>query len=335
MSPQNSQSGSTTGVVACVAYCHGRDARAVPVADIAATLAQPNNFLWIGLREPDSALITQVAQQVGAEASVLEDLQAPHRVAKVMDYDALVLIVAMTVEVRVSDGLPSFGETQLLIGDNFLLTIRRGAMAPHTVLRQQLEKKPDRLARGPDYVAAKLLDLLIDRYVVANDQFEKTVETMEQALMLRGIERAGVRRLYQVRRDFQRMHNNILPLGEVCRRLSRLEMTPVSSHAREQFGDLADRVARVDRLLTDLGDGLTFAFEAGMLIEQARQTDTTRRLAAWAAILAVPTAIAGIYGMNFEHMPELKWQYGYLTIVGGMAGICSYLYYRFRKAKWL
>jgi len=121
----------------------------------------------------------------------------------------------------------------------------------------------------------------------------------------------------------------------VCRRLAHIEMAPIDAQARVHFGELADRVSRVDRLLDNLGDGLTFAFEAGMMIEQAKQTETTRRLAAWAAILAVPTAIAGVYGMNFENMPELKWEYGYHFVVGGMATICGTLYYQFRKAKWL
>lgn len=322
-------------IVASRAYFNGRNPRTVDIGDLGQTIVEPEVLLWLGLKEPDEALLVRVALQLGLDPHVLDDLQAKHRMPKVMDYDSVVLIVAMTVEVRASDGLPTFGETQMLIGSNFLLTIRRGALAPHTELRRRLEKMPDRLARGSDFVAAELLDLLIDRYNLANDMFEKTIEPMEQTMLLRGLEKLKVRRLYQLRRDFHKMHNAISPLGEVCRRLAHVEMAPIDAQSRAQFGELSDRVSRVDRLLDNLGDGLTFAFEAGMLIEQAKQTETTRRLAAWAAILAVPTAIAGIYGMNFEYMPELKWKYGYLLIVGGMATICGTLYFRFKKAKWL
>lgn len=322
-------------IVASRAYFNGRNPRTVDIDDLGQALAEPQVLVWLGLKEPDDALLLRVALQLGLDTHVLDDLQAKHRMPKVMDYGSVVLVVAMTVEVRASDGLPTFGETQMLIGSNFLLTLRRGALAPHTELRRRLENMPDRLARGSDFVAAELLDLLIDRYNLANDMFEKTIEPMEQTMLLRGLEKLKVRRLYQLRRDFHKMHNAISPLGEVCRRLAHVEMAPIDTQARVQFGELADRVFRVDRLLDNLGDGLTFAFEAGMLIEQAKQTETTRRLAAWAAILAVPTAIAGIYGMNFEYMPELKWKYGYLLIVGGMAAICGTLYYRFRKAKWL
>ncbi len=322
-------------IVASKSYRHGKDAQDVPLENIAAAIADPQSQLWIGLKDPDDQLITRVARQLGLEQHVLEDLQARHRLPKVMDYDAVVLVIAMTVEIRAADGLPSFGETQMLIGQNFLLTIRRGALAPHTELRRRLESNPDRLARGCDYIAAELIDLLIDRYNIAYGLFEQSVESMEQALILRGYEGLRIRRLYQMRRDFQRMHVTIAPLGEVCRRLSHMVMTPIHSTTQSHFGDLADRASRVDQLLENLGDGLAFAFEAGMLIEQSRQTDTTRKLAAWAAILAVPTAIAGIYGMNFEYIPELKWKYGFLIAVGLMGTVCSFLYYRFRQAKWL
>jgi magnesium transporter len=330
--------GKTTAVseiIASRAYFNGRNPRSVDIDDLGQAIAEPEVLVWLGLKEPDDALLVRVASQLGLDPHVLDDLQAKHRMPKVMDYDSVVLVVAMTVEVRASDGLPTFGETQMLIGSNYLLTIRRGALAPHTELRKRLENMPDRLARGSDFVAAELLDLLIDRYNLANDMFEKTVEPMEQTMLLRGLEKLKVRRLYQLRRDFHKMHNAISPLGEVCRRLAHIEMAPIDAQARVQFGELSDRVSRVDRLLDNLGDGLTFAFEAGMLIEQAKQTETTRRLAAWAAILAVPTAIAGIYGMNFEYIPELQWKYGYFLILGGMVAICGTLYYRFRKAKWL
>jgi len=138
-----------------------------------------------------------------------------------------------------------------------------------------------------------------------------------------------------LRRDFHKMHNAISPLGEVCRRLAHIEMAPIDAQARVQFGELSDRVSRVDRLLDNLGDGLTFAFEAGMLIEQSKQTETTRKLAAWAAILAVPTAIAGIYGMNFKHLPELEWRYGYFIVLGALALVSFTMFRVFRRNKWL
>ena len=322
-------------VIASQSYVRGEESKAVLLDDIRQTIGEPQTMLWVGLKDPDQAMLDLVGKQLGLSEEVVGDLQARHRLPKVMDYEEVVLIVAMTIEIRATDGMPNFGETQILIGPNFLLTTRRGAVSSHTELRKRLEKMPGRIARGPDYIATELLDLMIDRYNIAYDQFEKTVENIEQSMLMRGIEGFKVKKLYQIRRDFQRMHSMIAPLEEVCRRLSRVEMMPVSSVERLRFADLSDRVGRVDRLLDNLGDGLAFAFEAGMLIEQSKQTDTTRRLAAWAAILAVPTAIAGIYGMNFDNIPELKWKYGFLMSIAFMGTVCSFMYYKFRQSKWL
>ena len=326
---------ASTAVVASSVYGPDGQGRAVDVAQISAALKAENSFLWVGLLDPVPSLIDEIIAQLGLAPEVGQDMAAMHRVAKVMDYGAALLVVAMTVEVRSTDGLPAFGETQFLIGSNYLITLRRGALASYTALRQRLEGRPDQLTQGSAFVVSELLDLLIDRYSLAHDMFERAAEPMEQTMILRGLEKLKVRRLYQLRRDFQRMHNAIAPLGEVCRRLSHREFLPIKASVRPLFADLADRVNRIDRVLDNLSDGLNFAFEAGMLIEQAKQTETTRRLAAWAAILAVPTAIAGIYGMNFEYMPELQWKYGYLAILGLMGTICGTLFYKFRQAKWL
>ena len=117
--------------------------------------------------------------------------------------------------------------------------------------------------------------------------------------------------------------------------MARLKPAPISEHSREHFLALAHRIQSMDRLFSKLSEDLSFAFEAGMLVEQLRQTDTTRKLAAWAAIIAIPTAVAGVYGMNFENMPELKWEYGYYLVLGLMASACGTLYALFRRAKWL
>lgn len=335
LDPQVKAGQTQPALIASRTYFKGKQAQDVPLNKIGSVLNESGHLLWVGLKDPDKKMLMDVSEQLGLDSHVLEDMQAKHRLPKVMDYDAVVLVVAMTIEISASDGVPTYGETQLLIGLNFLLTIRRGAMAPHTELRKRLESMPDKLARGSDFIAAELIDLLIDRYNVAYDVFEKAVGNMEHGLIVRGLEGLSIKRLYQMRRDFQKMHSSIAPLGEVCRRLGHLDFSPISASVRSHFNDLSDRVVRVDRLFDTLGSGLAFAFEAGMLIEQSKQTDTTRKLAAWAAILAVPTAIAGIYGMNFENIPELKWKYGFWAVTGMMVSVCGYLYYRFRRAKWL
>ena len=320
-------------VVACVAYQDGRDAKQVPIDGIAQYVGQSQSLLWVGLKSPAPELLAGVARALRLGEKAVDELIAPHRRPKIIDFGCAVLIVAITVEI--DSQKPLFGETQIIIGKGFLLTIRRGASSSHTELRQRLEAAPDLLARGSDFVAAELLDLLVDRYVAAATRLEHVVEAAEQKLMIRGQKDADVRKVYRQRRDLLRIHTAISPMAEICRRLARVEMSGIDLQARPYFGEVADRVVRVDELFNGLREALAFAFEASLMIGQAQQNDTTRKLAAWAAILAVPTAIAGIYGMNFEYMPELHAHYGYPITVAVIVGACSVLYWRFKKTGWL
>ncbi|WP_256977636.1 magnesium and cobalt transport protein CorA [Bordetella genomosp. 10] len=320
-------------VVASVGYTQGRSPARVPIEGLSAYIGKENSLLWIGLKNPHPELLAEVSDALRLGPKALEEIGESHRRPKIIDYGHVVLVVAVTVEIE--GDRPMFGETQLVIGDGFLLTVRRGATASHSVVRERLEAAPDLLARGSDYVASELLDLLVDRYVQAATRLESVVEHAEQKLLIRGAKDSDIRKLYRQRRDLLRIHNAIAPLAEICRRLSRVEMTAIDANARPYFGEVADRVVRIDELVAALREALAFAFEASLMIGQSQQNDTTRRLASWAAILAVPTAVAGIYGMNFEHMPELKWAYGYPSALVGIAVACGLLYWRFRRAGWL
>ena len=320
-------------VVASTAYIGGRRGERVPVERIHEYVGRERSLLWIGLKDPHPELMAQVAGELGIGAKATEEIGEAHRRPKIIDYGNVVLVVAITVEVQ--NERPMFGETQIIIGDGFLWTVRRGATATHTVLRERLEAAPDLLARGSDYIAAELLDLLVDTYVTAARRLEGLVENAEKTLLIRGAKDTDVRRLYRQRRDLLRIHDAISPLEEICRRLARVEMTAIDASARPYFTEVADRVVRVVELVGALRESLAFAFEASLMIGQSQQNDTTRRLASWAAILAVPTAVAGIYGMNFRYMPELDWPYGYWVTLAGISAACGFLYWRFRRAHWL
>ena len=320
-------------VVASVAYVDGRRERDVPLDEIRAYAGQARGLLWIGLHDPPPELLSRVVDALGVCEKNREEMLEPHRRAKIIEYGDMVLVVAVTVEVETER--PAFGETQLLVGPGFLVTVRRGAAAPYTVLRERLEAVPDLLRRGSDHVASELLDLLADRYLSALTRLEALVESAEQKLLIRGAKDADIRRLYKQRRDLLRIHTAIMPMTEICRRLARVEMPAIDARARPYFGEVADRVQRIDELVNALRETLAFAFEASQMIAQAQQNDTTRRLASWAAILAVPTAVAGIYGMNFHHMPELDWRWGYPATLAAIGAACGVLYWRFRRAGWL
>ncbi|WP_353152324.1 magnesium and cobalt transport protein CorA [Pollutimonas bauzanensis] len=324
---------SDKAVVASVLYRPGQEPVRIGLEQAGACLGIADGLLWIGLNEPSSALLERLGEDMGFSRKAIEEIVSPHRRPKVVEYENLTLIVAITVEV--DNHRPSFGDTQILIGKGFLVTIRRGATATHQELRDQLENSPEFLGRGSDYVASALLDLIVDRYVKALSKLESVVEGVEQQFLLRGFRESDVRRLYRQRRDLLRIHTAISPLAEICRRLSRVEMRNVDTDSRAYFGEVADRVLRANEFINSLREALAFAFEASLMIGQSQQTDTTKKLAAWAAILAVPTAVAGIYGMNFKYMPELDWLYGYPAVLGVTFTVCAVLYWKFKKSGWL
>lgn len=320
-------------VVASVLYRLGQVPVNIPIDQVDRYGKADGQLIWIGLKSPSAEMLEHLGEKLGFTRKAIEEIIEPHRRPKVIEYETMTLIVAITVEVN--EMRPSFGETQILIGKGVLVTIRRGASTTYQELRAHLESAPEFLARGSDYVASALLDLLVDRYIAALAKLEAGVEKIEQQFLLRGFREIDVGRLYRQRRDLLRIHTAISPMAEICRRIAHVDMANIDKKASAYFGEIADRVVRANELINSLREALAFAFEASLLIGQSQQTDITKKLAAWAAILAVPTAVAGIYGMNFKHMPELDWLYGYPLVLALTAGVCGVLFWRFKKSGWL
>lgn len=291
------------------------------------------DVLWVALNDPTPEQIQLVCAQLSISEYVQQSMQEKHRRPKLISLESIAFMAVMTVALK--SKRPVFTEMQLVIGPNVLITICKGLESQHDTLHERLSMLAGAALRGSDYLAFEWLDLLMDHYVQALDVFEVAAESMEQRLLLHGFQRSDVQAIYRLRRDLLRMEMAIAPLSEICRRMARLETAFVQSTNQAYFAEVADRAARATELIHALREALAFAFEGGQMLEQMKQTDTGRKLASWAAILAVPTAIAGIYGMNFKLMPELEWSFGYPMVLTGMASLCGFLYYRFKKAGWL
>ena len=194
---------------------------------------------------------------------------------------------------------------------------------------------PTVLSRGEDYILYAILDFVVDNYAPVLEEINKEVETIEESIFKKSLEHTAIDRLYTLRRELLRLRNAAVPLLDVCQRLEHADVIPIDKSMQPHFRDVTDHIRRVREEIDTMREVLAFAFEASLMTGQMAQTAITRQLAAWAAILAVPTAVAGIYGMNFEHMPELKWQYGYFIVLGGILTVCIALYAWFRRHDWL
>ncbi|HHU93522.1 MAG TPA: magnesium and cobalt transport protein CorA [Alcaligenaceae bacterium] len=293
----------------------------------------PGSVLWISLYDPSVAELEQLLPYYVQQQRAIDEIQSRHRRPKVVTYEGASLIVAMTFFSE--QGVVRFGEVQLLFGDGFLISIWRNTRLNDHEVQEYLEESPELIARGADYISAEILDFITDDYTESLLEFERRVEKAETHLFVGRSQKKDIEQVYHLRRTLLRIQSSIGPLSELSRRFARQNETYIGDGSRAYFAEVADRIARQAELIGALRDTLAFAFEGGMMIIQLQQNDVTRKLAAWAAIIAIPTAFAGIYGMNFQNMPELSWNYGYPVVLSSMAVVCAGLYYRFKRMKWL
>jgi magnesium transporter len=320
-------------VVAAYVYKDGVRVRAVSLDRDDALAVKPGEFVWIGLYEPTQAELARLQTRFKLHPLAIEDALNAHQRPKVEVYGRELFVVARTAQLV--DAQIAYGETAIFVGQGHLITVRHGSARAHTELREQLEASPTLLAKGSDYVLHAVLDFVVDGYLPIIQALEDEVLDIERRALEAFLSHAEVKRLFHLRRDLIRFKRVLSPMAEVCGRLEHLETPCLDDDVRPYFRDVLDHTQKVEGMVDALREVITSVFEAASLLEQQRQSAITRKLAAWAAILAVPTAVAGIYGMNFEHMPELKWAWGYPAVMVGIVAVIGWLYWRFKRNGWL
>lgn len=320
-------------IVAANVYGAGRCTHRAIHDDLSKLQLQPGEFAWIGLFEPDEAELRMLAEKFDLHALAVEDALQQHHLPKVDVYGDQLFVVARTASFE--NGHFIYGETDIFVGCNHIITVRHGSARAHTELRTRLEAAPILLRNGVDYILHAVLDFIVDGFLPIMEIVEDEVEVMERRALDSFLDREDAARIFGLRRELMRFRRLVGPMEEIMGRLEHHNMPCIDPEIRPYFRDVRDHLRRVISMIEAQRDILTSTFELSSLLEQQRQSDITRKLASWAAILAVPTAIAGIYGMNFEFMPELHWQYGYFTVLGVVVVVCISLYRRFRRAKWL
>jgi magnesium transporter len=319
-------------VVAAFKYRAGERAQAIDLADRKIDIGD-DEFVWIGVADPTEEELLVLQERFNLHPLAIEDAHKAHQLPKVEVYGDQLFVVATTAAFR--DDAISYGETAVFVGKKHIITVRHGSARDHGMLRAQLEASSKLLAHGVDYVLHGVLDFIVDGYLPVVEEIEEDVLAIETSAIDAFLSRDEVSRLFALRREVIRFQRHLGPMTEVCSRLVRVDLPVIDPNIRPYFRDVLDHVQRVSTRVDAVKDAIASVFEVSTLFEQQRQGDITRKLAAWAAILAVPTAIAGIYGMNFAHMPELNSRYGYYVVLAVMGSICTWLYTRFRKSGWL
>jgi len=321
-------------IVACTAYRDGHRLREdVPLDEIGRYAQTENCVVWLGLYEPSEELLRTLGDQLGLHEMLLEDAHQAHERPKLEMYGNVVFLVLRTAQLVA--GTIEYGETHLIAGHGFVVSVRHGASSSYSEVRRRCERSPELMRMGECHIIHAILDFIVDNYYPIVDAISGELALIEKEIFAATPASEKIERIYRLRAQLVTMRRAVSAMVEISNRLGRHELPVMASSIRPYLHDLHDHALQVDEAITDLRERLASAFEASLLLASARQNEIVKRLAGWAAILAVPTAIAGIYGMNFKYMPELEWIWGYPILMAFMGGTCGYLFYRFRRAGWL
>ena len=315
-----------------------RDGRRLPCGDLSDELALlrelENGFIWIGLKDPTPAEFALVNDELKLHPLAVEDAVKGNQRPKLDVYDDTLFVVLKTLRYIDTTSDVETGEVMIFVGDRFVVTVRRGEANPLAGVRARLEHAPEHLAHGPIAVMYSVMDSIVDNYALIDTELSEDLDVIEQQVFsgARGVDATNI---YRLKREVLEVRRAAAPLETPLSRLRSEDMPIMHEQARPFFGDISDHLLRVidhvdsyDRLLTDV-------LHAHLAQISVQQNDDMRRISAWVAIAAVPTMVAGIYGMNFDYMPELRFKGGYFIVLGFMAVICLGLYRAFRKSGWL
>ena len=333
--PAPSQNITPPVLVNCVAYQDGAKLADLPTEAISDYLQLPGCFVWVALHDAGPADLALMQEEFGLHELAVEDALQGHQRPKIEEYGKSLFVVMKMVELV--DGVLNVGELDVFVGPNYVLSVRRNNEHGFMSVRQRCESEPDLLKQGSGFVLYALMDAVVDRYFPIIDTLESELESLEAKIFSqeRGAARSNIEALYQLKSKVTVLKHAVAPLFEAAGRLYGGRTPMVCANTQEYFRDVSDHLARVNSSIDTMRDTISTAMAVNLSMVTIEENEVTKRLAAWAGIFAVITAFAGIWGMNFEFMPELKSPWGYPAAIGLITISCSIMYWRFRKSGWL
>lgn len=320
-------------IINSVAYKNGVRLGDITVDDISEVVKQPDTFVWLGLYEPDDAMLLKIQEEFHLHELSIEDTRNAHQRPKIETYGDSLFIVLKTAQLEKSKVV--YGETHLFVGANFLVSVRHGSSASYAPVRDRCEKAANMLAKGPGFGLYALIDFVVDNYQPIVAQFERDFEAIETDIFKNKSDNLVIERLYDLKRQMLELRSAALPVADICNELVRLHEHLITKELRAYFRDIQDHVSRLVSILDSMREMLTTAMGVNLALVANSQNEVVKRLAGWGAILAIPTVVYGQYGMNFKWMPELQWQFGYPLAVAVTITGCAFVFRRLRRAGWV
>jgi magnesium transporter len=322
-------------IVDCAVYRHGRrQPGEISLSEASRACRHDDAFVWLGLFEPSPEEFEAVTAEFGLHPLAVEDAIKAHQRSKVEVYDETLLMVLKPVRYIDRDEIVEVGEIALFANPEFVISVRHGNPSPLKEVRARLEAEPELAARGPGAVLYAIVDRIVDDYSPVVEGLTVDIQEVEEQVFSPGHHNPAAR-IYYLEREVLDFRRAVEPLAPALERLASRPFSVIDKELQPYFRDVHDHLLRVNLHVDQFRDLLSTALGANLTQVNVRQNEDVRKITAWVAIAAVPTAIAGIYGMNFDHMPELRWEYGYPAVLLLIACVCIFLYVRFRKAGWL
>ena len=320
-------------LVRCAVYEDGRKVADIPKEEIHLNLGKPGRFVWVALRDPTPEELEEMRAQFDLHELAVEDALHGNQRPKVEEYGDCVFAVMHTVELEAKELI--VGEVAVFVGPDYVLSIRQRTKLGFGTVRDRCEREPHLMKEGPGYVLYALMDTIVDRYFPVIDQLEEDLEEIEDRIFQGEPARRNVEDLYALKRKLMVLRHAVGPLHEAAGKLYGGRVPEVVMGTQDYFRDIYDHLFRINQSIDSLREMLTTAISVNLSLITVHENETLKRLASYGALVAIPTMIAGVYGMNFDVMPELRWAYGYPATLAVMAIADGYLLYRFKKGGWI
>jgi magnesium transporter len=321
-------------LINCVLYQEGKKIRDIPMEDNARWQGgSDDGFVWVALKDPTTAELDTVQRQFGLHELAVEDARQGHQRPKIEEYGDSLFFVIPLIEMR--DGELTSGEVDVFVGPHYVVSVRSRSEQSFLGVRARAEREPHMLRQGSTFVAYALLDAVIDRYFPVLDALEIELDRIEGQIFQGGAARNNIERLYKLKQQVGELRHAVGPLQEALGRLLGGRAPALCLPSQHYFRNAYDHLSRINSATDSIRDTIGTAIQVNLSMVTIEDSEVTKRLAAWAAIVAVVPAMAGIWGMNFKYMPDLEWSYGYPISLSLMVIVCAALYSRFRAAKWI
>ena len=320
-------------LINCAAYQDGRKLADIGKHDIHSYLNRPGCFVWVALKDATPDELADMQREFGLHELAVEDASHGHQRPKLEEYGDSLFAVVRTVE-YVGEEL-NVGEVHIFVGRNYVLSTRNRTREGFASVRERCEREPQLLKLGAGFVLYALIDTVVDRYFPVLEDLEDDLERVERRIFSGAPARENIEQLYALKQKLMELKHAAGPLQETAGKLYGGRVPEVCLGTQDYFRDVYDHLLRINQSIDSLREMVTTAISVNLSLITLGENQTTKQLAAYAALVAVPTMIAGVYGMNFDYMPEIKWVWGYPFSVGLMVAIDAYLFVRFRKAGWL